>query len=207
MAKKFQELEMQVQATPVEKRSRYYHSQMDVELLMAGSDYEKLPNSYVIFICDYPLFPDSQKPPKYKYTIRSSCDEDPSLGYIDGTYTILLSTRGNNPEKITPKLLAFLEYVKQPNSELKPVDSYAARLDETITKIKRNREMGVRYMMYEEMMKKEPDAGFAEGEARQAILTQQERERADKAEAALAQYKAMYEELALRLNSSEKNSR
>ena len=61
--------------------------------------------------------------------------------------------------------------------------------------------------MYEEMMKKEHDAGFAEGEARQAILTQQERERADKAEAALAQYKAMYEELALRLNSSEKNSR
>lgn len=30
------------------KRSRYYHSQIDMELLLSGSGYEKLPNTYVI---------------------------------------------------------------------------------------------------------------------------------------------------------------
>lgn len=30
------------------KRSRYYHSQMDMELLSSGAKYEKLPNTYVI---------------------------------------------------------------------------------------------------------------------------------------------------------------
>ena len=32
------------------KRSRYYHSQMDMELLTSGAKYENLPNTYVIFI-------------------------------------------------------------------------------------------------------------------------------------------------------------
>ena len=38
------------------KRSRYYHSQIDMELLRSGQDYEELPDSYVIFICDFDPF-------------------------------------------------------------------------------------------------------------------------------------------------------
>ena len=32
------------------KRSRYYHSQIDMELLTTGTDYDLLPDSYVILI-------------------------------------------------------------------------------------------------------------------------------------------------------------
>ena len=45
------------------KRSRYYHSQMDMELLTSGAKYENLPNTYVIFICDFDPFSDG----KYRY--------------------------------------------------------------------------------------------------------------------------------------------
>ena len=38
------------------KRSRYYQSQMDMEMLLSGSEYEELPNTYVIFICDFDPF-------------------------------------------------------------------------------------------------------------------------------------------------------
>ena len=47
------------------KRSRYYHSQIDMDLLRSGQDYEELPDSYVIFICDFDPF--YRK--KYRYTV------------------------------------------------------------------------------------------------------------------------------------------
>ena len=53
------------------RRARYYHSQIDMELLMSGASYAELPNSYVIFICDFDPFERG----KYRYTFRNYCDE------------------------------------------------------------------------------------------------------------------------------------
>lgn len=42
-------VEMQVERKPaLGKRSRYYQSQMDMEMLLTGEDYTELPNTYVI---------------------------------------------------------------------------------------------------------------------------------------------------------------
>ena len=38
------------------KRARYYHSQLDMELLVTGREYSELPKAYVIFICDFDPF-------------------------------------------------------------------------------------------------------------------------------------------------------
>ena len=44
-------VEMQAASTPhLGKRSRYYHGQMDMDLLLSGRDYEDLPPAYVILI-------------------------------------------------------------------------------------------------------------------------------------------------------------
>ena len=51
--------DIEMQALPkssITKRSRYYHSQMDMEFLLSGEDYDQLPDSYVIFICDFDPF-------------------------------------------------------------------------------------------------------------------------------------------------------
>ena len=40
------------------KRSRYYHDQIDMDALLAGDFYENLPDTYVIFICDFDPFGD-----------------------------------------------------------------------------------------------------------------------------------------------------
>ena len=37
-------------------RSRYYHSQMDMEILARGEPYQNLPSCIVIFICDFDPF-------------------------------------------------------------------------------------------------------------------------------------------------------
>lgn len=50
-------IEMQVAKKPaLGRRTRYYQSQMDMELLLSGQEYKELPNSYVIFICDFDPF-------------------------------------------------------------------------------------------------------------------------------------------------------
>ena len=50
-------VEMQVSREPaLPRRSRYYHSQITAELLLSGTDYSELPETYVIFICDYDPF-------------------------------------------------------------------------------------------------------------------------------------------------------
>lgn len=53
------------------KRSRYYQSQMDMELLLSGEDYSELPNTYVIFICDFDPFGEE----KYRYVFEMQCKE------------------------------------------------------------------------------------------------------------------------------------
>ena len=100
-------VEMQVANTEILKRSRYYHSQIDMELLSTGIDYEQLPETYVIFICDY----DPIGLGKYKYTRCQMIEEDRDYHYDDGSYTIFLSTVGTNEDEVSKDLVNFLKYV------------------------------------------------------------------------------------------------
>ena len=84
------DVEMQVANEEIKKRARYYHSQIDMELLLAGTDYVNLPNTYVIFICDF----DPLGLGKYKYTRRQIIEEDLGYNYDDGSHTVFLSTVG-----------------------------------------------------------------------------------------------------------------
>ena len=65
-------VEMQAIKEPaLGKRARYYHSHIDMEILLSGDDYSKLPNTYVIFVCDFDPFMRG----KYCYTFENLCLE------------------------------------------------------------------------------------------------------------------------------------
>ena len=155
-------VEMQVANTEILKRSRYYHSQIDMELLSTGIDYEQLPETYVIFICDY----DPIGLGKYKYTRCQMIEEDRDYHYDDGSYTIFLSTVGTNEDEISKDLMNFLKYVgaEFEESQNDYSDEFVKRLQKSVEKIKFDREMGRRYMLIEELMKEEYNAGKAEGQ-------------------------------------------
>lgn len=53
------------------KRSRYYHDQIDMDALLTGDSYENLPDTYVIFICDFDPFGDGL----YRYSTGTYCRE------------------------------------------------------------------------------------------------------------------------------------
>ena len=99
-------IEMQaLRVTAIEKRARYYHEQIDMELLSSGLPYAELPDTYVIFICDFDPFGLE----KYRYTMKKVCEEDESFLMEDGAHTLFLSTKGKNPEEVPGELVNFFE--------------------------------------------------------------------------------------------------
>ena len=142
------------------KRSRYYHSIMDIDELLKGREYDELKNNYVIFICAYTLF-DGQL---HQYNFQNRCSQIPDLSFSEGRETILLSTEGT-ADDITPDLRAFLQYVKS------STDETAARMDsdlirkihDKVKKIRQNRQLEVEYLKFEELMRESRTEGLSEG--------------------------------------------
>ena len=143
------------------KRSRYYHSQIDMELLRSGQDYEELPDSYVIFICDFDPF--YRK--KYRYTFDMTCREDGDVALEDGSHTVFLSTCGENEDEVPAELVKFLKYVKAGLKESSEdfQDSFVKRVQIAVRNVKASREMEEQYMLLEELIKEEREQALAEG--------------------------------------------
>lgn len=155
-------VEMQVKKkTALGKRSRYYHSQMVMEALTSGEDYETMPDTFVIFVCDFDPFGEHL----YCYTFGNECRENKNVKLDDGSYTIFLSTRGENEEEVPAELVRFLKFVTADleESEEDFQDKLVKRFQETIHNIKADREMGERYMIFEEMLREEKQEGRQEG--------------------------------------------
>lgn len=167
-------IEMQTLAdSAIAKRSRFYHSHISMDLLRTGEEYELLPETYVIFICDFDPFGCG----RYIYSFENVCLEDGELKLKDGSHTIFLSTAGKITKGVSTELIKFLEYVK---SDLKESsgdfgDKYVSDLQETIRQIKTSHEMENRYMLLELMLRDERREGKAEGKAEDLILVLNEK--------------------------------
>ncbi len=154
-------VEMQVKTEKaLMKRSRYYHSQIDMDILLTNTDYELLPNTCVIFICDFDPFGKGF----YRYTQQKLCQELPELSMEDGAHTIILSTKGTNTDDVSPELVEFLKYVETPTDDIDPSeDPFVQKLKETIKKIKADREMGANSMTLEDLIRDERKEARKEG--------------------------------------------
>lgn len=155
------DVEMQVANEEIKKRARYYHSQIDMELLLAGTDYANLPNTYVIFICDF----DPLGLGKYKYTMKQIVTEAPSYEYDDGCRTVFLSTKGTNDDEVSESLRNFLKFAGADKEKASDdyQDEFVSKLQKSVEKIRNSREMGASYMKLEELLNDKFKAGKAEG--------------------------------------------
>lgn len=161
-------VEMQVARQTLEKRARYYHSQMDMEMLLSGAAYSELSNCYVLFICDFDPF----MLKKYRYTIKHVFAEDEGVTYQDGSNTVFLSTKGENEGEVPERLVKLLRFIASDlrGSTENFEDAFVAQLQESVRRIKSSREMGERYMLFEEMLRDERAEGKAEGIAEGIVL-------------------------------------
>lgn len=147
------DIEIQIVKKNLRKRSRYYHSQMDMETLASGHDYEELPNNYVIFICDFDPF--GLK--KYCYTFENCCLEDYELKLEDGCTSIFLSTRGENPEEIPKEMELFLKFIREDSATVNKYfeGNFTRQIQESMNDVKKNRELENRRMTLEEYLEDE----------------------------------------------------
>ena len=155
-------VEMQVSSqSALGLRSRYYQSQMDMEMLLSGCEYSELPNSYVIFICDFDPFGEK----KYKYTFAMECTEIKTVELQDKRNIVFLSTKGENDAEVPKELVRFLKFVKADLKESQNdfEDEYVRKIQEFVKHIKQNREMEEKYMLFEELLKDEREVGRKEG--------------------------------------------
>lgn len=155
-------VEMQVlSSASLDKRARYYHSQIDMDVLLGGSEYASIPDVYVIFICDFDPF--GKK--KYRYTRVMHCEEVPELSMEDGSHTIFLNTKGENEDEVPKELVRFLKYVgaslDESNDDYE--DAFVEKLQKSVQSIKANREMRERYMNFQELLNEERMKGRTEG--------------------------------------------
>ncbi len=135
--------------------------------VMAQEEYAKLPDTFVIFICDYDPFGGGY----YRYTFQTVCREDASQELREGCSCIFLNTLGSRPELVTESLVRFLKYVHADleESEEDFQDTFVKQLQRTVRQIKENREMEERYMVFEEMLRDERSEGRAEGRAESVL--------------------------------------
>lgn len=154
-------IEMQVRKPENEglyKRTRYYQSMIDGDLLKAGVDYDELNPTYIIFICPFEPFHEG----RHMYTFRNYCTEDKDIELQDGTVKLFLNTKGTMDD-VEPDVKAFLEYV---DGVMSP-DEFVQEIDEAIRNVKMQESERVRYMTYTLKLKEERkighEAGFREG--------------------------------------------
>ena len=153
------DVEMQVRPeVALSKRTRYYHSQLDLDALVTGAGYENLPDTYVIFICDFDPFGDQM----YRYTIRRRCDENDKC-ISDGQMTIYLSSKGTNYSEVPEELVKFLKYVRRPENSSGEGESFTDDVRRQVEAIKRDRSWEAKFMLLEEMMRDERAEGRREG--------------------------------------------
>ena len=144
------------------KRSRHYQGMLDVQMLPAGeTDYHKLCDSILIFICTFDLFGRG----RCCYTFENTCLEEPELRLEDGATRIFLNTEGTVGAEDNRLLVEFLRYVVDRTA---PVESpQVQKIKERVETVKRNQETETRYMTsltyVREIYEDGKEDGIAEG--------------------------------------------
>ena len=158
------DIEMQVSDTKeLPKRSRYYQSMLDLQLIDKGQLYDELKRSYVIFICPFDLYGKG----RHIYTFENICKEDKSVILDDGAVKIFLNA-SSKQDDVSRELKAFLDYVAGVESD----DIFVKRVAEAVREAKKNREWRHEYMTLLMRHQENIEKGKSVGEEMMLMLIQ-----------------------------------
>ena len=147
------------------KRTRFYQSILDMYHIQKGQKYTTLNDSYVIFICTFPVFTGN----RHKYTFKNVCIEDHDIVLNDGATKLFLSTKGTQNDVSKP-LQAFLNYIDGQEA----TDELLRDIDDAVYEVKHCEVWKEEYSMlsmdhykyWKEGMAEGIAEGLAQGEAK-----------------------------------------
>ena len=145
----------------IEKRTRYYQSMIDMDLLAKGANFKELKESYVIFICKTDPF-DLGEP---CYITKTVFENHPEKEFDDKTHKVFYNASAYKKET-DPEIYAFLQYI----STNIPEDDFTAGIFENVEKAKENEQFRSEYMRCNihdfDKLEEGKEIGIAIGEAR-----------------------------------------
>ena len=147
------------------KRTRFYQSILDMYHIQKGQKYTTLNDSYIIFICTFPVFTGE----RHKYTFKNICIEDYDIALNDGATKLFLSTKGTQNDVSKP-LQAFLDYIDGQEA----TDELLRDIDDAVHEVKHCEAWKEEYSMlsmdhykyWKEGMAEGIAEGLAQGEAK-----------------------------------------
>lgn len=144
------------------KRMRYYQSTIDIDDLKPGDSYDKLPKTFIIFLCPF----DFMDGKRCFYIFRTYCQQDKDLLFPDEATKIIISSTGSITNDTPRALIPLLDYMngKAAKTDLiQDIDS-AINTEKTIETERR------KYMTYEMKMREFRQEGYNAGfEAGQSV--------------------------------------
>ena len=138
------------------RRMRYYQSMIDIDSLIAGSEYEALKESYVIFLCTKDPFGLGLP----VYTFNTVCREKNDFSLNDGINKLFFNASAFASEK-NLEIKGFLGYL----CNGKPSDYLTEDIDQRIERLKINEIFRSDYMMDALPLHDARKAGIREGMA------------------------------------------
>ena len=138
-------IEMQAEKEDaLERRIRFYQSGIDREELRRGIHYSHLPDTFIIFICDYD--PIGLGNAHYE---RQTYWKYASHPCSDGTHAILLNSRYTTGNA-SPAILEFLDYVRTNDDTAEYSSSLAKQAKAQVQRVRLDKEVGGQYMLLEQ---------------------------------------------------------
>ena len=138
------------------RRMRYYQSMIDIDSLIAGSDYATLKESYVIFLCTKDPFGLGLP----VYTFNTVCREKTDFSLNDGINKLFFNASAFASEK-NLEIKGFLGYL----CNGKPSDYLTEDIDRRVERLKINEIFRSDYMMDALPLYDARQAGLKEGMA------------------------------------------
>ena len=123
----------------IPKRTRYYQSMMDGDLLLKGKNYTQLKESFVIFVCKEDFFGEDMP----CYFFSNTCRDKPDLQLGDMAYKVIFNASAFNNEKDLEKK-SILEYI----IDKKSTSEFTNKLDTLVEQTKLNEIFKGEYMAW-----------------------------------------------------------
>ncbi len=144
------------------KRSRYYQSMIDLDVLGKGKEYTELKQSYVIFICTFDPFKNKRK----IYTFTNRCHEEAGLDLGDETTKMFLNAKGTVGE-VDRDIDQLLAYIDGKTAEGDFTRDIAAEVEQ----VKQHDETRVEYMTLMMELKQQRREGREEGRTQEQLAS------------------------------------
>ena len=143
------------------RRSRFYQSLIDSQLLPTDTPFRKLPDIFMIWILPYDPFGDD----RMIYTVKNMVVENNQIVYNDGSTKLFLYTKGTKGgSKELKDLLTYMEHTTFANA----VDSDLKEIQEIVDNVKADSRERERFMTLQEMIYYEKrdsrEAGYQAGQ-------------------------------------------